>query len=260
MRFHQPEKLWIGEAIAGGAALVGGILGNQQNAANARAANEASLESTREQINFQREMSNTAYQRAMTDMRAAGLNPMLAFQQGGASSPAGASYKAEAPQYHDPVGPAVSSAVETRRLRNELELGAGNLGVAQGKLGLDTAGTKAEIALKAAQAAATTQSAKNAVTQQKILEAEAKKAKLDGDWYSSETGKEMYKLDRINNSIGGVLDSVNSAASAVTPLRRLKDLKGAIDPKGSKTPPAIPNPFNNKDKVNLNKYKDYVRP
>jgi len=74
--------MWPLVAAAVGGAAAGGI--------GAYDMNRRQIHLAQEQMAFQERMSNTAYQRAMDDMRAAGLNPMLAANQGGASTPQGA--------------------------------------------------------------------------------------------------------------------------------------------------------------------------
>lgn len=57
--------------------------------------NKAAKAASARQMAFQREMSNTSYQRGMEDMKKAGLNPILAGKVGGASTPTGSTYNPE---------------------------------------------------------------------------------------------------------------------------------------------------------------------
>jgi len=140
-------------------AVAGGLLSN----AGQREANAASQASSREQMDFQERMSNTAHQREVADLKAAGLNPISSAIHGGASAPSGAAYTAQNPWAES--GNMVSNINSARKLQEVDKVLAANT---VKKTEQDIVEGKSRIALNTSQVAKQNEEIKSLISQQLV--------------------------------------------------------------------------------------------
>lgn len=107
-------------AIIGGIASIAGALIGSKGQGDTNVANAQEAQRNRE---FQERMRSTQYQTSVEDMRKAGLNPALAYQQGGAGTPTGATavHQNPAAQAQTAAASAVQTFQDMRRTNAEIE-------------------------------------------------------------------------------------------------------------------------------------------
>lgn len=220
---------------------------NRWNYDIAARANDAARDNAREAMNFSREsadqamafserMSSSAYQRVVDDMRKAGINPMLAIDQGGSSSPGGQSAagvaapvttaRMEAPgvtraQYEDPLvgmgqqlGSGMSSALEWHRRGKDMF---------HADLGLKQAGALATLAET---------NNRNADTANKTLQNERENMTLRADVdqktyqnYKTQAETALTHQETINKAIDQVVKQLGVTSAKAEEARSKTDLR-----------------------------------
>lgn len=193
-----------GDVLSAGGSLLSGLIGSS----GAKDANAAGAASILQQEKFQKQMSSTAYQRAVKDMEAAGLNPMLAYSQGGASTPTGASMQFQNPNagLAAGIGGMASSAYNAENTSANIR-----------STNQSTSNAREQASIIRSGQVTAAEQAKQAVLQTKLTSSAVNAARNASDVASGDFGKVLAYLNAISGAIHGTSSAASAARSAVSP-------------------------------------------
>lgn len=194
-------------AILVGAAVstAGSMYTNEKNLKSQQQQNQQNLAIAAMNNATQIDMANTAHQREIKDLRAAGLNPLLSAQGSGAAVPQLQQASLRAPQIENPVSEATQSATALSRILN--------------------ANTQADTAQKMANTSNLVEQNKNLHEQNKLLQAQTRET--DARTYSILHPASMPLRDSLGTFKEGMDATANKIRSIFPKLPSVKDIAAA---------------------------------